>query len=171
MTDLPSSLRQLEVADLPLILSWRNSPAVRQFMHNSHLITAEEHLAWFARASRDTDRHLLVLDMGGTPTGYMSLSKSGDDTYEWGFYLAPDSVRGSGRVLGLQGLEYAFEKLSASWVIGGVLMRNERSIRFHERFGFVPVAEVNMLLSPPSLPETVWYALPRERWETLRSMT
>jgi len=55
---------------------------------------------------------------------------------EWGFYVAPDAAKGTGRALGVAALRYAFETLSLRKLCGEVIATNVRSLRFHEKLGF-----------------------------------
>jgi RimJ/RimL family protein N-acetyltransferase len=55
---------------------------------------------------------------------------------DWGFYLAPDAPKGSGRELGKQALDYAFTQLGLHKVCGQALGFNKRSIAFHTALGF-----------------------------------
>ncbi|NQD81620.1 GNAT family N-acetyltransferase, partial [Pseudomonas sp. CrR14] len=55
----------------------------------------------------------------------------------WGFYLAPGAPRGTGQQLGEAALAFAFDSLGLHKVCGQALAFNERSIRFHEKLGFV----------------------------------
>jgi RimJ/RimL family protein N-acetyltransferase len=55
---------------------------------------------------------------------------------DWGFYMAPDAPKGSGRQLGLVSLSQAFTKLNLHKVCGEALAYNNRSILFHQALGF-----------------------------------
>jgi RimJ/RimL family protein N-acetyltransferase len=55
---------------------------------------------------------------------------------DWGFYIAPDAPKGSGRQLAYSALEYAFLKLNLHKVCGEALSFNDRSIKFHLALGF-----------------------------------
>lgn len=139
MADSSFPLRPLRRDDLGLVRQWRNHPDVRRFMYTQHEIGAEEHHAWYERVQHDETRYLLIFEPNGRPTGFINFHvvDSKARRAEWGFYLAPDAPQGSGRELGLISLEYAFENLGVHKVCGEALANNARSIRFHERLGFV----------------------------------
>jgi RimJ/RimL family protein N-acetyltransferase len=55
---------------------------------------------------------------------------------EWGFYVAPYALKGTGRQLGHAALSYAFNQVKFHKVNGQALAYNERSIHFHKSLGF-----------------------------------
>lgn len=129
--------RKMQESDLAMVLSWRNDPSVRQHMLTQHEISLEEHTNWFAQASKDPTRRLLIVEEEKQPLGYVQFSniQSGVSA-DWGFYAVPGAPKGSGRKLGLAALAYAFEDLGIRKVYGQVLTTNLASIAFHESLGF-----------------------------------
>lgn len=130
-------IRPVRVDDLPLLLTWRNHPSVRQFMLTQHEITEQEHANWFARASQDAARHLLLVEDDLTAIGYVQFTPTGSpNVCDWGFYTAPLAPPGSGRQLGQAALHHAFDVLGMHKVCGQALATNAASIGFHQRLGF-----------------------------------
>lgn len=123
--------------DLAQILSWRNHPNVRRYMYTNHEISFEEHTRWFARASQDVDRHILIFEIDSTPFGFINIHLIGrGGVADWGFYTAPDAPKGTGRTLGQAVLGYVFEAAGLHKLCAQVLAFNEHSIRFHLNLGF-----------------------------------
>jgi UDP-4-amino-4,6-dideoxy-N-acetyl-beta-L-altrosamine N-acetyltransferase len=124
-------------ADLALVLGWRNHPDVRRHMFTRHEITPAEHAGWYARASADPARHLLVFEAQGIPSGFVGLARIGaQGVWDWGFYLAPDAPRGMGRRMAGAALPLLFNAMQAHKLCAQVLCDNQRSLRFHEALGF-----------------------------------
>ncbi len=124
-------------ADLERVLAWRNHPAVRLYMYTQHEINFDEHQRWFERRLKDPKSHLLIFEVDQQPFGFVNFTKTGNgSSADWGFYLAPDAPKGSGRQLGLVSLNLAFTKLNLHKVCGEVLAYNNRSILFHKALGF-----------------------------------
>jgi UDP-4-amino-4,6-dideoxy-N-acetyl-beta-L-altrosamine N-acetyltransferase len=131
------SVRKMMRRDLDLVFQWRNHVDVRRFMFNQKKIVLEEHHIWFERVSLDSRRHQLIFEINSVPSGVISFSLH--DTVrvaDWGFYLAPEVEKGSGRQLGLAALDYAFSKLGLHKLCGEALAFNTRSIDFHFSLGF-----------------------------------
>lgn len=132
-----SLLRTMTESDLEMVWQWRNHPEVRRFMFTSHEIRWEEHLSWFRRVQSNNDVRLLIFESNNLPVGFASLTKNRHQTIaDWGFYLAPEAPRGSGRRLGEAVILHGFQTLHLHKLCGQALAFNERSIRFHRALGF-----------------------------------
>lgn len=132
-----SMLRPMALADLEMVLAWRNHPEVRRYMYTQHEITLDEHRRWFELSAANASRHLLVFEAAGVPLGFINFNLlGGGEVADWGFYAAPDAPKGSGRQLGQAALQYAFTTLGLHKICGQALAYNERSISFHRRLGF-----------------------------------
>lgn len=132
-----AGVRPLNEGDLEQVLSWRNNPEVRRYMYTQREISLEEHVRWFARASQDPERHLLVYEPDGAPLGFMNIHQvATGGIADWGFYAAPNAPKGTGHGLGQAALRYAFEAAGLHKLCGQALAFNERSIRFHLNLGF-----------------------------------
>jgi len=129
-------VRRMAHDDLARVLAWRNHPEVRRYMYTCHEIGMEEHARWFERASQDARKHLLIFEQGGQPLGFVNIGLSAETVADWGFYIAPEAPRGSGRALGRAALAHAFGELGLHKVCGQALAFNERSVRFHLSLGF-----------------------------------
>lgn len=124
--------------DLSLVLAWRNHIDIRRFMYSQHEITLAEHEKWFDSASRDRMRHLLIYEQGDLRSGFVNFRILGaGGVAEWGFYVAPDSSRGTGRRLGDLAIRYGFSELQLHKLCAQALAFNQRSIKFHLSLGFL----------------------------------
>lgn len=130
-------LRPMAESDLEQVLEWRNHPEVRSYMYSTHEIRMDEHCVWFASASKNPAIALLIYEQDGRAQGFVNITRTRcAEVADWGFYLAPDAPKGSGRELGKQALNYAFVQLRLHKVCGQALGFNTRSIAFHKRLGF-----------------------------------
>lgn len=131
------ALRPMLDRDVGQVFVWRNDPEIRRYMLTQHEITLDEHHAWFARASADQSRRLLIVEDEGRPFGCVNFSgvRPGG-VADWGFYTAPDAPKGSGSKLGQVALDYAFRNAGLHKVCGQALAYNGASIRLHEGLGF-----------------------------------
>ena len=50
------TLRSVADAEVELMRTWRNEPAVRKNMFTQHEISREEHLAWWKKTKERTDQ-------------------------------------------------------------------------------------------------------------------
>lgn len=130
-------LRAMTEDDLKEVLNWRNSERIRSFMYTDHLISMEEHKKWFEGLTLNAGKKALIFEIGRNRSGVIHFSQKDDRTYEWGFYLGKsDLPRGTGLIMGVLALEYAFEQLAARKLYGEAFAFNQTSVSFHERLGF-----------------------------------
>lgn len=130
-------VRKVTEQDLPMVLAWRNNAEVRRYMFTQHEISLDEHRSWFANASLDPSRSLLIVEEAGQAIGYVQFSKVEEGGIaDWGFYVRPDAPKGSGRKLGTMALNHAFGPLKLHKVCGQAIASNQASIAFHQRLGF-----------------------------------
>ena len=82
-------------------------------------------------------RDRLIFEYESKPKGYINIKHHGNTFIaDWGFYLAPNSEKGTGKMLGELALEYGFLVLKLHKICGQALGFNEKSIKFHQRLGF-----------------------------------
>jgi len=83
------SLRDLDKDDLDLVLEWRNAEHVRAVMFTDHVISREEHHAWFEKIRHDETVRYLILQRGFTPEGVVNFTCIDRANLKcfWGFYL------------------------------------------------------------------------------------
>jgi UDP-4-amino-4,6-dideoxy-N-acetyl-beta-L-altrosamine N-acetyltransferase len=131
------TVRGLTEDDLPMVLAWRNHPAVRSHMLTQDEIKLEEHRDWFARVKEDKTRQQLIVLDGIDPIGFVQFSPvSQYGIAQWGFYARPGAPKGSGTKLGKAALAHAFKALGLHKVCGQVIESNRASIAFHQKLGF-----------------------------------
>jgi len=132
------TLRAVTEDDLPMLLGWRNHPSIRDFMLTRHEITREEHRDWFARASKDETRRLLIVEERTEPLGYVQFANVGrGGISDWGFYARPGAPKGTGRKLGTVALSHGFDILELHKVCGQAIASNQASIALHASLGFI----------------------------------
>ena len=138
MSNIIEELSILESKDLSLILRWRNHENIRTYMFSQNNISEEEHENWFNQAILNKNMELLIYKQNGKPHGFIQLDKFDDisETYEWGFYIDPDSVKGTGYRMTLQVLKYLFIDKNVNRLVGKVLEYNKSSTSLHKRLGF-----------------------------------
>lgn len=123
--------------DLRMVLNWRNHPDIRQYMYTNHEISLDEHILWFEKESINDKKKLLIFEENNIPVGFVNFARSSTTLpVEWGFYIAPDARKGTGRALGKHALDYAFSTLGTHKVMGYVIASNVKSLQFHEKLGF-----------------------------------
>lgn len=140
-------LRPATDGDVDAMLRWRNQPANRVVSINDHEIDAAEHAAWWAAASTDPRRRVLVYEHADTPCGVVNFFgltlAAAPRTGGWGFYLDADGLAERAATipawLGLmrEATAYAFDRLRLDVLRGEVLEHNTAVRQMNRRFRFV----------------------------------
>ncbi len=132
-------LLPIQQRHLDMILMWRNQEHIRKLMKNSSLITKEEHLHWFSSLSHSSNMISKLFYVKDEPYGLVSFTKQDNitNTWEWGFYIGVSGApKGTGTQMGYTALEFAFLEMKIEKVLSSILQHNEKSLRFHQKFGF-----------------------------------
>jgi UDP-4-amino-4,6-dideoxy-N-acetyl-beta-L-altrosamine N-acetyltransferase len=132
-------LESLREADLELILTWRNAPAVRRAMYSHHEISLEEHRAWFQQLGHDSSRRwCLFRDQTGIPQGvvYFTDIDLVQSTAFWGFYASPRAPFGTGLAMALEALDFGFFDLGLYKLSGEALASNGLVLNLNRVIGF-----------------------------------
>lgn len=162
-------LRPIREEDLETVLRWRNSERIRSNMYTDHIISQEEHRTWFRNLQGDERSACLVFECRSRPVGIVSFSRidRNNGKGDLGFYLGePDLPKGTGSVLGVLGLEYAFDMLNLRKLCGEAFSFNEASTGFFRRLGFSEEGRfVRHVLKYGKFEDVVSFALFREDWQ------
>ena len=132
-------LREIIDADKHMVLAWRNTERVRRHMYTTHIISAAEHDAWFAKALTCQEQKHFIFLYNDRPVGVASFSEINqqEQTAFWGFYLGEiDVLKGAGSVMKFLAFDYAFGGLGLFKLSSEVLATNPSVVKLHKRFGF-----------------------------------
>jgi RimJ/RimL family protein N-acetyltransferase len=139
-------LRSATAEDVDAIRSWRNQQPNREVSNNSHEIAADEHAAWWAKASVDPTRRVLIYERDGVPSGAVNFFDleldSPPRTGGWGFFLDAEGLAERGETLPAwievmkDATNYAFDELGLDELTGEVLEHNEVVRQMNRRFRF-----------------------------------
>jgi UDP-4-amino-4,6-dideoxy-N-acetyl-beta-L-altrosamine N-acetyltransferase len=133
-------LREIASHDSSVLLQWHNSDHIRAASFNDHLMTEQEHQQWFDSLKTERRSKHLIFESRQVPLGLVRFAhiEKRHNTAQWGFYLGDTQLpKGTGTVLTYFGLEYAFSELQVRKITAEVLADNSKSIRLHEKLGFV----------------------------------
>lgn len=124
-------LRPATMADLDLLLAWRNDPITRQASLNPREVTREEHTAWLTAVLADPNRNLYIAEEGGEPVGTVRADFS-KGSYLGSYTVAPLS---RGRGLGKPMVTLLVECTKGDMRLE-IRAGNTSSIRIAEATGF-----------------------------------
>lgn len=131
-------LRPIRLDELELMLSWRNSPAVRSNMYTTHEIPLSEHLTWWQRTSERADQQYFMYEAATVPRGIVAFTRIDleNANCSWAFYADPTAPKGTGSHMEFLALEHAFGPLDMHRLHCEVLDFNTPVLGLHQKFGF-----------------------------------
>lgn len=162
------NLRPIEESDLDMVLAWRNSDRVRNYMYTDHIITPDEHHSWFERTRQAAFPQTLIFEYRGMPAGLKSFTQidRSSNRCHWGFYLGESTLpRGCGTAMGFLALEYIFEQQNFHKLCAEAFAFNEGSVKHHARLGFVQEGRfVQHVLKNGRYEDILSFAIFRDDW-------
>ncbi|MEK3720380.1 UDP-4-amino-4,6-dideoxy-N-acetyl-beta-L-altrosamine N-acetyltransferase [Paenibacillus sp. FSL H8-0034] len=166
------ALIDLDETHLPLLLQWRNSERVRSFMFRDHIITWEEHKAWYQKYQSGRQTVCKTFLVNDKPLGFVSVYDI--DRYngicKWSIYIGDDAApRGSGTAMGYLALNVVFDELKVRRCCSEIFAFNKVSIRYHQKLGFHEEGKLVMHIKKQDRYEDiVLMALFDEKWSEMK---
>jgi RimJ/RimL family protein N-acetyltransferase len=139
-------LRTATDADVDAIRRWRNQEPNRDISIQRHEITEAEHARWWAAASSDPTRRVLIFEYADQPAGvvnFFNLSAAPPRTASWGFFLDAEGLDARAESLPAwidlmwEATGYAFDELGLDELRAEVLAHNTVVRQMNRRFRFV----------------------------------
>ncbi|MBR3622979.1 MAG: GNAT family N-acetyltransferase [Selenomonadaceae bacterium] len=161
------AIREIEESDLSQLLEWRNSPEIHSKMLTDHIITWDEHLAWFKKIKEQDPTLNFAFVYQDKLVGYAGYTKYDPvtKTGDGGSYLAPeldlpvDAGIYSGELL----LYYGFETLGIKKTVTDVFLDNERVVKMNKLMGSKIISS-HKLKKGGKVKEVVTMELTYEDW-------
>lgn len=165
----------LKEDDIELVRSWRNSPAVAQYMYSDNIISEEEQKRWYQRLGQDPTKKYWMIWYNSEKVGVVNLYNINyqfKNCY-WAFYLGNTEIRGGGIGARIEYkiLEYVFSELKFNKLLCEVLATNNPVIDMHEKFGFRRESYFREhVLKGDKYVDVVGLAILRNEWKKLREL-
>lgn len=119
------------------VRTWRNKNRIRLNMLDDRLIEPGAQRTWFENLKYCNDRSYRVFLQDNRPIGMLYFTNIERTSCEWGCYIGEEACwPGSGVLLEIAALDFAFEKLSVTELNARVFAGNHSPIKLHERFGY-----------------------------------
>ncbi len=127
---------KLTLDEKKMILEWRNSDAIKKWMHNRDTISLESHLEFIDLLNSRDDRIYFLVKNENNFFGVVDLTKiKKEKSAEFGIYANP-KLKGYGSLLMNQIIEYAFDELNLKKLNSNVYENNLKAIYLYKKFNF-----------------------------------
>lgn len=112
---------------------WRNQPRVRQNMLDDTIIDSQQQKQWFENLSKNKNKIYKVFYQNWKPVGMLYFSDINTESCSWGCYIGEEAVwLGTGMLLSIAALDYAFNDLNIKKLNAEVLESNISPIIMHQ---------------------------------------
>jgi len=130
----------VSLEDKKMVLAWRNHPSVRKWMFSKDKIALNEHLAYIELLKTKKDRAYFLLKAQGNPIGVIDFTEIDLDRSQASIGLfAKPNLRGVGKILMQEILDYGFNQLKVKTLRSEVFEGNDTAIKLYKRHGFKEV--------------------------------
>lgn len=116
------------------ILNWRNNFNVRKWMHNTNIISKNDHLAFINSLKENKNKIYFLVKEEKEKIGVINFVKMSTYT-EFGIYSNPN-LKGYGNTLMHAICNYGFKNLKLKKLVAEVFSENKKAISLYNRFNF-----------------------------------
>jgi len=130
----------LSLTDKKMVLEWRNHLSIRKWMFSKDKIALKEHLSYIELLKTKNDRTYFLVEEQERPIGVIDFTDIDLDKSQAsiGIYSKPN-LRGVGKILMQEILDYSFNKLKINILISEVFDNNYSAIKLYKGYGFKEV--------------------------------
>ena len=120
-----------------MILLWRNTQEIREWMHTKEPISLRDHLAFINSLSHTKTKEYFLLKIQELYLGVIDFTDINKHlgSADIGLYKNPD-LKGVGEKLMESIVRYGFEKLELKTLYAMVYKTNKKAIKLYKKFGF-----------------------------------
>lgn len=116
---------------------WRNQPRINRNMFSTNEISQSDQIRWYDSLKDDPARLYFVFFQDLRPVGMLYFTNIENEVCSWGCYLGEEAVwPGSGLILEIAALEYAFNHLNVGQLNAEVFEFNGSAQRMHQVFEY-----------------------------------
>ncbi|MBR1744202.1 MAG: UDP-4-amino-4,6-dideoxy-N-acetyl-beta-L-altrosamine N-acetyltransferase [Lachnospiraceae bacterium] len=137
--------RPVREDELELVMNWRMSPEITQYMYTDPVLTLEGQKKWLETTKTDPTSKTFMIEVNEIPAGIMSINDidQRNKRCSSGYYVAVKEVRSLELAMLLEWTvyDYAFEHLKLHKVIAEVFSENKAVVRIHQMCGSVVEGE------------------------------
>ena len=162
-------IKRISPADKASLRQWRNDPEVTRWGYSNHVISEEEHIAWFDAMIVDASKVYWKIVVDDIAVGAIFLTGIFEHgrSCEWGMYLADGDVRGKGvaQAACTLSFHFAFNDLGMKVVNCEAFAQNVAAIRLYESVGYMRTGvQANAVKRGDEMLSVVTLELTRESW-------
>lgn len=117
------------------VLSWRNDPNIRIWMHNEQIIEEDSHFSFIESLKNNSQKLYFLVSLENKNIGVVYFTDITQNSAELGIYTNPD-IKGFGKLLLNEICCYGFNKLKVEKLYAQVIENNIKAINLYNSFNF-----------------------------------
>ena len=140
--------REIRTEDAAMLLDWRTSKRVTQFMNTDLDYDVEAQKRWLQSCYSRPDYYHWIICAEDRDVGFLSLTEYNIESgaASWGLYLGDESASGVGGLVPPYFYDFAFRQLGLQRIDAEVFYNNTRVIDLHRLHGYRFVPEKDRVI-------------------------
>lgn len=132
------NFRPILISDSEMVLNWRTSQRVTQFMNTDIEYDLERQIGWIVSLKSRFDFYVWIIQLNETPIGVINISELDFDNLScsWGYYIGNEEYLGYGGFIPPYIYNFIFNNLNLRVVNIKVFSENMSVIKMHLKFGY-----------------------------------
>lgn len=132
------TFRQVALSDADMILEWRTSPRVTEFMHSDLDYDLEAQKQWIQSCFEKPTYYHWIIRYNDNDVGLLNFIDwdRSKKTTSWGFYIGDESALGIGGMVPPYFYNFAFNVLCVDTITADVFYNNTSVIDLHLKQGY-----------------------------------
>lgn len=149
----------LDESQLELVLNWRLSDAVSNYMFTEVENNLEKQKAWFEEIKLKDNCHYWLIYHMDAPIGVINIAdiNLAEKTCRWGFYIGDEKFRNLGGLIPPYFYNYVFTQTKVETIIAEVLDINQQVIKLHLLHGYLTLGSRSRQIMRNNREHTVCY--------------
>jgi UDP-4-amino-4,6-dideoxy-N-acetyl-beta-L-altrosamine N-acetyltransferase len=132
------NFRPINVSDSEMVLNWRTSPRVTQYMNTDIEYDVDAQTEWIKSLKTRFDYYVWIIQLNEIPLGVINISDIDYDNLScsWGYYIGRDEYLGYGGFVPPYVYNFVFNSLNLAVLNIKVFSENISVINLHLKYGY-----------------------------------
>ena len=133
------TFREISPQDANLLLIWRQSKRVTNFMRSNIEHGMDEQIKWIQSCYTKADYYHWIIQYQRVDVGFLNFSNwdKQQKSVEWGFYIGEEDALGIGSIIPPYFYNFAFDVLNVERIYADVLENNHMVAKLHFSQGYI----------------------------------
>ena len=132
---------ELTLEQKEMVLIWRNSPEIRNWMYNEEEIELNDHLNFIESLKSRKDKLYFLVKKDKEYIGVIDFTEIiEEESLHMGIYTNPN-IKGNGKILLNKIIDYSFDNLKVKKIYSEVFSQNNKAYELYEKYNFKDISK------------------------------